>query len=78
MQVTRSATTTLEEVLENTPDGKIAMFRIDSMAAESRADDWILGHHVYVHSNKVWDFRTDKSFGAVKHFGLHFLGYISK
>ena len=76
MNITRTTTTTLQDILKDEPANGVAMFRVVSMSASSSAEDWILGEHVYVKDGKIYDFMTDEAQGAVEEFGLHFVHYI--
>lgn len=65
----------LDDILNNTPVGLVAMFRV--MSISSDIDDWVLEESVYVQDGKVYDFLTDTDRGAVEHFSLRFVKYIT-
>lgn len=67
----------LQEILDATPQDKIAMFRVNSIS--SKIEDWICGESVYVsRKGNVYDFMTDQNQGPVSEFSLHFVSYINR
>jgi len=75
-KITKTVSTTLDEILEATPVGKIAMFTVSSIS--SNVDDGALTLPVYVYRDRVWDFISDNELGPVSEFGLHFCRYIDR
>jgi hypothetical protein len=73
---TVSRTMSIDKILKDTPEGKIAMFRVVSMSTS--CEDWLLGENVYIHRGKIWDFIADECHGTVNQFGLHFIAYIDR
>jgi hypothetical protein len=64
----------LEEILQQTPTGKIAMF--DVVSVPSRYPDYLLGERVYIKDGSIHDFITDSAHGPASDFDLHFVNYI--
>lgn len=64
----------IEDILEATKSGMIALFKIDSrplMPANS-----LVGKTVYIHNDKVWDYMSDEHIPNVEASDLHFVGYV--
>jgi hypothetical protein len=78
MNITRTTTTTLQDILKDERDDRVAMFRVESMSISCDAEDWILGEHVYVKDGKIYDFMSDTEHGMVEGFDLHFVAYIGR
>lgn len=74
--VTQKTSVSLESILNATPAGRVAMFRVTSASAS--VEDWVIGEHVYVKKNRVYDFMSDQNHGRVEFFTLEFISYIEK
>ena len=78
MKVTRTVDANLHDILKEIPQGKLAKFGVTQISANVDCEDWMLGQHVYVHNDKIWDMITDEAHGPVAEFGLHFIGYVNR
>ena len=57
MAAPNTCTVSLDDILNNTPVGLIALFHVNSIS--SNIDDWVLGEPVYVQGGKVYDFLSN-------------------
>jgi hypothetical protein len=73
MNVTHCQSVPLSKILDETPDGKVAMFRVTGVL--STGDDRMMDQNIYVHRGRVRDFMSDTDHGAPEQFCLHFCGY---
>jgi hypothetical protein len=64
----------IQEILDKTPEGKIAMFTVVSIM--SGVEDRVLGMTVYVHREKIYDCMSDTEIPGLRAEDLRFDGYI--
>lgn len=72
MEVTQTTMTSLQTILNETPAGQAAMFRVTR-----HTDDYVLGQNVVFKNGHAHLCMTGERVG-IKHAGLHFVGYFNE
>lgn len=74
-QIISTSTRPINEILEETPAGKIAMFRVTSIS--SMVEDHVCGEMVYIKNGRVLDFASDTVIIGLTADNLLFISYIN-
>jgi hypothetical protein len=69
-----TAKQSIADVLAQAPTGKTAMFRVVSIP--STVPDHVLGEHVYLKGDKVYDFMCNERVDDLKAEDLMFVSYV--
>jgi hypothetical protein len=64
----------IDQILSETPDGYVAMFRVISVPPWT--DDYFLGESVYIKKDKVYSFTGGKQIKDLTSDNLRFVTYI--
>jgi len=68
-----TTTRPVQDIVAETPEGKIAMFVVISAM-----DEHLLGESVYIHNGKLYDFIADEQVKGVQGPDLRFMRYIDR